>query len=110
MLDEIAQGLPTEMKRAFFKILAELPVEVCTGLRLEEVTDDGIVVSNNLAVKSTIRGDTVVIAIGFKPNLKLWDEFSQIPELEVYAVGDCVKPRTSYDAIHEGFHTAFALI
>ena len=52
----------------------------------------------------------MVIAAGFKPNLELWDELSQIAELEVYAIGDCVEPRSSYDAVHEGFHTAFALI
>jgi len=108
--DNIAQGMSTEMKRAFFNILAELPVEVRTGLRLEEVSNDGIVVSDSFAAKSTIKGDTVAIAAGFKPNLKLWDELSQTPELEVYAIGDCVEPRTGYEAIHEGFHTAFALI
>ena len=102
MLDHIAEGLSAEMKRALFKFFAELSVKVCTGLRLEEVIDEGVVVSNNLAVKSTIKGDTVVIATGFKPNRKLWDELSQIPELEVYAIGDCVEVRTSYDTIHEG--------
>ena len=108
--DSIARGMSEEMQRAFFNIIAELPVEVCTGLRLEAVTDNGIVVSSRSTAKSTIKGDTVAIAAGFKSNLKLWDELSQIPELESYAIGDCVEPRTGYDAIHEGFHTAFALI
>jgi len=110
MLDHIAEGLSSEMKRAFFKILAELPVEVRTGQCLEEVTNDGITVRCGLTAKDTIKGDTVVIATGFRPNRELWDELSQIPELEVYAIGDCVEPHTGYDAIHEGFHTAFALI
>lgn len=108
--EDIARGMSEEMHRAFFNIIAELPVEVCTGVRLEAVTDDGVVVSSRFTAKSTIKGDTVAISAGFKPNLKLWDELSQIPELESYAIGDCVEPRTGYDAIHEGFHTAFALI
>ncbi|MFC1861491.1 FAD-dependent oxidoreductase, partial [Chloroflexota bacterium] len=108
--DKIARGMPMMMRKTYFKFIAELPVEVCTGVHLAEVTDDGIVVSNNFADKSTITGDTVVIAAGFKPNLELWDSLSRIPELEVYAIGDCVEPRTAYDTIHEGFHTAFALI
>ena len=108
--DDIARGMTEEMRRAFFKIIAELPVEICTGVRLDEVTDKGVVVSDRFAAKSTIKGDTIAIAAGFKPNLKLWEELSQIPELEVYAIGDCVEPRTGYDAIHEGFHTAFALM
>jgi pyruvate/2-oxoglutarate dehydrogenase complex dihydrolipoamide dehydrogenase (E3) component len=33
----------------------------------------------------------------------LRDRLEQETDLDVYAVGDCVKPRRIYDAIHEGF-------
>ena len=105
-LDKIAQGLTEEMKRAFFSIVSTLPIEIKCGQMLSEVTDDGIVAICNLK-KEKIKGDTVVIAIGFKPNRKLWDELSKIPELEVYAVGDCVQVHTTYEAIHDGFNAGF---
>jgi pyruvate/2-oxoglutarate dehydrogenase complex dihydrolipoamide dehydrogenase (E3) component len=107
---DIANGLTTEMRRAFFKMIGELSVEKYTGVRLEEVKDDGVVVGTFLSLRNVIKGDTVVIARSFEPNLTFWEELSHIPELEVYAIGDCVEPRTAYDAIHEGFHTALALI
>jgi 2-enoate reductase len=107
---EIGQGLSTEMKRAYFSLLANLPITTITKVRLEEVTADGAVVGTFYGEKTALKADTIVIAGGFKPHLKLWDELSQVPQLEVYAIGDCVEPRSAYDAIHEGFHTAFELI
>ena len=107
---EIARGLSVEMKRAFRRIITELDVNMVTGVRLEEVTDKGILVSDQQSRMITIEGDTVAIAAGFKPNLGLWDELSKISEMEVFAIGDCVEPRTCYDAIHEGFHAAFKLL
>jgi 2,4-dienoyl-CoA reductase-like NADH-dependent reductase (Old Yellow Enzyme family)/thioredoxin reductase len=104
---EIARGLSREMKRAFVRIISELDVNIITEVKLEEVTNGGIFVSDRLSRKTMIKGDTVAIAAGFKPNLELWNKLSKIAEIEVFAIGDCVEPRTCYDAIHEGFHAAF---
>ena len=105
-LDKIAQGLTEEMKRAFFSIIASLPIEIKCGQTLLEVTDNGIITLCGLK-KEKVKGDTVVIAIGFKPNRRLWDELSKLPQLEVYATGDCVSVQTSYEAIHDGFSAGF---
>jgi NADPH-dependent 2,4-dienoyl-CoA reductase/sulfur reductase-like enzyme len=106
---EVAQGLTAEMKRAFFNMIAELSITVITEVQLDEVLDDGVIVSTFLSQKSAIKGNTVVIAGGFKSNLTLWNELSQIPELEVHAIGDCVEARTIYDAIHEGYRAAYII-
>jgi len=95
------------MKRAFKRLIADMDVTIVTEVRLEEVREEGVVVSNWLGEETPIKGDSVAVAAGFIPNLSLWNELSQVPELEVYAIGDCVAPRMAYDAIHEGFHTAF---
>lgn len=108
-LDRIAEGLSNEMKRAFADMLKELPIEVKCNRILAEVTDRGIIALCGLN-KEEIKGDTVVIAIGFKSDRKLFDELCKLPDLEVYAIGDCVKVQTSYDAIRDGFDTAFSLI
>ena len=106
---EIARGLSVEMRRAFVRIISELDVKIITEVRLEEITNEGIFVSDQQSRKTMIEGDTVAIAAGFKPNLELWNELSKIAGTEVFAIGDCVEPRTCYDAIHEGFHAAFKL-
>lgn len=103
----VAQGLPAEMKRGFNRLVADMDVTMLTDVRLDEVTDEGVLVSNWKGQETFIKADSVVLSCGFLPNLELWNELSQVPELEVYAIGDCVEPRMAYDAIHEGFHTAF---
>ena len=105
-LDRIAEGLSGSLKAAFFEIIAQYSVQIKCNQILLEVKDDGIITICGLK-KEEIKGDTVVIATGFSPNRKLFDELCKIPEMEVYAIGDCVKVQTSYNAIHDGFDTAF---
>jgi len=100
--DKIARDMTTISRLAFFERLRNQDVEIRTGVHLDEIVDGGIVVSDRSGVKSEIKGDTVVLAGGLKPNRQLFDELVQLPELEVYAIGDCVEPRTIFDAIHEG--------
>jgi 2,4-dienoyl-CoA reductase-like NADH-dependent reductase (Old Yellow Enzyme family)/thioredoxin reductase len=102
-MDKIAQGLTLEMKRAFFSIISTLPIEIRCGQMLTEVLNDGIMTLCGLK-KEKIEGDTVVIAIGFKPNRKIWNEISALPGIEAYAVGDCVAVQTCYEAIHDGYN------
>jgi 2,4-dienoyl-CoA reductase-like NADH-dependent reductase (Old Yellow Enzyme family)/thioredoxin reductase len=107
---EVARGLPAEMKRGFRRLIADMDVAMVTEVRLEKITEEGVIVSNWNGEETSIKGDTVAVAAGFLSNLGLWNELSQVPELEVYAIGDCVAPRMAYDAIHEGFYTAFELL
>ena len=105
-LDRIAEGLSNSLKAAFFEIIAQYQVQIKCSHILLEVKDDGIIAMCGLK-KEEIKGDTVVLASGFSPNRELFDALCKIPDLEVYAIGDCVKVQTSYAAIHDGFDTAF---
>jgi 2,4-dienoyl-CoA reductase-like NADH-dependent reductase (Old Yellow Enzyme family)/thioredoxin reductase len=106
----LASGMSNTLKGAFFEQLMQIGAQLKCVHVLTEVVDDGIVTLCGLK-KEKIEGDTVVLALGFTPDRKLWDDLSKIPGLEVYAIGDCVKVGgNSYDAIHEGFHTVFSLI
>ena len=55
--------------------------------------------------KDFLIADTVVLAVGLKPNNGLWETLSGEVR-EIYAIGDCVKPRRVLNAIWEGFRTA----
>ena len=94
---------------AYFERLSKQSVEIRTGVYLEEATDSGIIVHDSTGAKSEVKGDSVVLAAGLIPNRRLFDELAGIPDLKVYAIGDCVEPRTIFDAIHEGHWTAFNL-
>ncbi len=73
-----------------------------TNTTVEEITKEGVKVSRE-GVTSFIKGDAVVLAVGFKANYTLDEKIRErVPE--VYSIGDCVKPRTIKEAIEEGFH------
>jgi pyruvate/2-oxoglutarate dehydrogenase complex dihydrolipoamide dehydrogenase (E3) component len=94
---------------AFFKRLSKQDVDIITGAHLTEVTDSGAMVYDKEGRRIELKGDNVVLATGFVPNTKLFDERWQIPTLEICAVGDCVEPRILYDATHEGYWAAFGI-
>jgi len=107
--DAIARDFNQAEHIAFFKRLSKQDVTIRTSVHLVEVTDSSVVVYDRFGKKIELKGDNVVLAAGFAPNRKLFDELWQIPTLEIYAVGDCVEPRTIYDAIHEGYWAAFGI-
>lgn len=73
-----------------------------TGTTVKEITKEGVKVSGE-RVTGFIKGDAIVLAVGFKANYPL-DEKIRDSVPEVYSVGDCVKPRMVKEAIEEGFH------
>jgi len=108
--DDIARGMNQAERLAYFERLSKHSVKIRTGVHLKEITDSGIIIHDGAGNKSEIKGDSVVLAAGLIPDRGLFDELSKIADLKVYAVGDCVEPRTIFDAIHEGYWTAFNLI
>ncbi len=85
--------------------LAENGVKSSCNSRLEEVTKDGVIIYKDRR-KQQIKGDTVVIALGFESRNALVSEFEKL-NIPVYTIGDCVKPRRVYDAMHEGFAAGY---
>lgn len=80
-------------------------IDIFTKTSVLKVTDRGIEVSHSNSGESLIEADTVVIATGFKSNIKLREDLKDtIPE--TYAIGDCVEPRKVMDAIWEGYRIA----
>ena len=86
------------------KMVDESGVASLTSAKIQTLGGNGIVVSINGAEKK-IAADSVVLALGMKSRSQLKDSLAQAP-FEVFAIGDCVKPRKIMDAIWEGFHTS----
>jgi len=79
-------------------------VTMLTGVRYEEITADGLVITNQEGQKQTIPADTIVLAAGARPNTELLKTLKEkVPE--VYQIGDCREPRSLLEALAEGFHT-----
>jgi 2,4-dienoyl-CoA reductase-like NADH-dependent reductase (Old Yellow Enzyme family)/thioredoxin reductase len=102
MLDTFMNNITFDEKLVYEERFKNLNVSIHTGKRLESVSDQGIAVVDRYGVRLTISVDTVVLAAGFRSNRDLVDSLRKDPKLQVFDVGDCVRPRKIFDAIHEG--------
>ena len=103
MLDQVLLEMNAAgPKLAFFERLNKQHVKIEINTELEEIVEDGIIVSDKEGRKRKLKGDTVVIALGLKAQNKLYNELVPLADMDVYSIGDYVKPRNIYDAIHEG--------
>ncbi len=108
--DDFMTGVGTGEKIVYKQRLAKQKVTIRTGKRLEAVLDNGAVVVDRYGNKEEISADSVVLNAGFAPQTALVERLERETSLPVYAVGDCVSPRTIFDAIHEGYLAAFTLV
>ena len=105
ILESVMRDLSPQNREHMLKLLTDAKVEILTETKVLEITDEGVKIADKLGKRSTLKADTVVLAIGLKPDKKLLKSIAdKIPE--VYAMGDCVEPRRVINAIWEGFHTA----
>ncbi len=56
-----------------FVLLPKYGVQGLTGMRIEEITDKEVVVVDRAGKKQKIKGDTVVIALGYRSNMNLYE-------------------------------------
>jgi NADPH-dependent 2,4-dienoyl-CoA reductase/sulfur reductase-like enzyme len=74
--------------------------------KAESVTEHGVNVINDGEL-TFLRADTVIIAVGVKPEKDIALALEKLdPYLPVKVIGDCFDPRTALEAIHEGFKVA----
>jgi len=98
---EMALGVVQVLRSFFLERLKQKGVTLLPGVKYEEITPQGLVVMTKEGEKKMIEADTIVLAAGSTPSQDLYPELKD-KVLEVYLVGDCVKPRTIRDAMTEG--------
>ena len=91
--------------RGLLDMLERYNVRLLTEVKLEEVTDTGVLVIDNRWKRFEILADTVILSLGFKERPEVVDEFTGAAP-DVYAVGDCVRPQAVMEAVHAGFNVA----
>jgi 2,4-dienoyl-CoA reductase (NADPH2) len=106
-LEKIGADLPWPQGGHFLRRLDRMGVKKIGGVKIEEITDDGVMYSVE-GKKSKVVADTVVIAVGQNPNNGLANALAgKVPEL--YRIGDCTSVRNCLDAIHEGHQVALSI-
>jgi 2,4-dienoyl-CoA reductase-like NADH-dependent reductase (Old Yellow Enzyme family)/thioredoxin reductase len=80
-------------------LLPRMGVRALTNTQVEEIGDKNITVIDPEGKKQKIDADTVVLSMGYHPNMALYESLQGMVKV-LYAVGDCKRPRSVRDAIH----------
>ena len=104
---EIARDMLALNRRALLRQLDEVGVTVLTGHTVSAV-EPGAVVAAGVAGVGRIEADSVVIALGMRPNAALTG-VGLLEDPRVHVVGDCLEPAKVGDAVHAAFAMASAL-
>ena len=83
---------------------SDSPPEVSFASGVLEITEKGAVIRHNDG-QNELAADSIVLAVGLEANSGFQEKL-QGKVSEVYAIGDCVRPRKVLDAIWEGFRIA----
>lgn len=107
-LPEVATGILNTNRDMLLRLLALNGVDILTEMDVMEIADGGISVVHKGHGERKIACDTVVLAVGLKPERDLCNSLRQrIPE--IYMVGDCKEPRKVMDAIWDGYSVGRAI-
>ncbi len=84
--------------------IAEYGIDARLSTRAVEILGDGVLVEHG-GEKSLVPADTVVYAVGQKPE---WEAAEALRALapEFYQIGDCSRPRNIMSATHEAYFAA----
>ena len=102
---EIAQDVPLINRRGLIQLLHQSSVEIKTEVKLEEITDNGVLIIDKQWNRVEIYADTVVLSLGLKARTEAVNTFQGLAR-EIYVIGDCSNPRNLMGAIHDAFNAA----
>jgi 2,4-dienoyl-CoA reductase-like NADH-dependent reductase (Old Yellow Enzyme family)/thioredoxin reductase len=89
------------------EMLHEEPnLRIRTGVKVKTITEEGVLFNyRDQSWEELAQADSVVLAMGRQPRREL-PEALKAAGIKVREVGDCVEPRTIWNAIHEGASAA----
>jgi 2,4-dienoyl-CoA reductase-like NADH-dependent reductase (Old Yellow Enzyme family)/thioredoxin reductase len=103
MLDDLALDLSARPRYLLLRRLRESgKVDILTKTKVKEIKGQTIIVESEGKETELEKVDGIVLSIGYRPDDSLFQSLKGGAP-EVFAVGDCVKPRKAFEAIQEGF-------
>lgn len=106
MLSDVALDAESVTRKLLLKRLGEKKVKILTSSTILEIAEGGVMIMDTKDNRrEIIKAENVVLSLGAQANIELFKELEGKVK-ELYAIGDCVKPRKIIDAIYEGFHIA----
>lgn len=99
---EVAPGAEILNKHLMMEALVEKKVNIINNAAIKEILPDGVRFEINEEIQEIHNLDTIIVALGYKPNNQLV-EVVETKGIPVCVAGDCVRPRRIAEAIHEAF-------
>jgi len=106
MLDSIGKDIGKTTRWIALKELAFSNVKMLTNAKAKRIEKDGIIIEDKDAKERKIHADTVVLAVGYKPENQLYNLLKEKLGDKVHIIGDAEKVAKLPDAIHTGFKVA----
>jgi 2,4-dienoyl-CoA reductase-like NADH-dependent reductase (Old Yellow Enzyme family)/thioredoxin reductase len=108
VLGRMASDMFPMVRRRLMDGLRSKKVTLLASTTCEEIKEDSVRVTTAEGKKETIPVDTVIIAVGYKANDRLYKALEgKVPE--IYCIGNSSKPRRILEATSEGYRTGLAL-
>ncbi len=104
MLPKMGHNIGPGSKWVVIQTLRELGVRQMNNFKVIEIKP-GEVVGEQEGKRESIPADTVVLAMGSRPQRDLFDKIKD-GEVPVIGVGDALEPRKIVSAVHDGFNVA----
>ena len=99
-LPKIAEQMESITRKVLLKQLRDNKVHFLTGHRISRIEDHGVYVTSESGAEVFIEAEAVVIAIGNKPDNRLYEEIASLG-IPIHQIGDCLEPRSAKAAISE---------
>jgi len=106
MLPKIGKDIGISTRWTVIMYLREKGVKMLTNSKVIEIKKDSVIFESN-GERKELRFDSVVLAVGTIPNDGLYEELKD--KVEVYKIGDCLKPRKAIDATREAAELALKI-
>lgn len=97
---ELGVGMTRDDFLRFVPWLEKKGVASYTGVKYEEITDKGLVITTKEG-QTTLEADTIIVVLPLLPNTEVSKTLEgKVPE--TYIIGDCQEPRLMPDAVADG--------
>lgn len=108
MAKRMASGMMPIWRAKLLESLREKGVKLLTEITIQAMSSGGITFVKKGGETQTIDADTIVIAVGSKPNTELFNALEGKVK-DIRTAGDCIKPRRIGEAIDEGYLAGMAV-
>jgi NADPH-dependent 2,4-dienoyl-CoA reductase/sulfur reductase-like enzyme len=108
ILKRMANDMFLMTRRRLMDGLKSKKVTMLASTTCEEIKEGSVQVTTAEGKKETIPVDTVIIAVGYEANDRLYKALEgKVPE--IYCIGNSAKPRRIFEANSEGYQAGLAL-